>query len=52
MESLKYNFVKKLIFLLEEDFDQRWKECSIRGWENKDAPDEDIQTNPLYCKLC
>jgi splicing factor 3A subunit 3 len=34
----------------KEDFEYRWKEGTIRGWEKRDI--KDIKNNPLYCQAC
>lgn len=38
--------------LIDEDFNYRWKEGTIRGWEKKEETKEDIHNNPLYCNAC
>ena len=40
-----FELVKKQI---KEDFDYRWKEGTIRGWDTKIDANE-IKKNPLYC---
>ncbi len=32
-----------------KDFEFKWKEGSVRGWENKD---DDYKNNNLFCKIC
>lgn len=34
----------------KEDFEYRWKEGTIRGWEKRDL--RDVKNNPLYCRAC
>jgi len=34
----------------KEDFEYRWKEGTVRGWEKKDL--KDVKSNPLFCKAC
>jgi len=34
----------------KEDFEYRYKEGTIRGWEKRDI--KDIKSNPLYCQAC
>lgn len=46
------NLFKSKIILLDEDFNYRWKEGTIRGWEKKEETKEDIHNNPLYCNAC
>ena len=36
---------------IQEDYEQRWKEGTIRGWNTKVDPNE-IKQNPLYCPPC
>ena len=46
-------YKKKLkIIFLDEDFNYRWKEGTIRGWEKKEESKEDVHNNPLYCNAC
>jgi len=35
---------------IREDFEYRWKEGTVRGWEKRDL--KDIKNNPLYCPAC
>jgi len=34
----------------KEDFEYRWKEGTIRGWEKKDI--KEIKNDPLFCQAC
>jgi len=34
----------------KEDFEYRWKEGTLRGWEKRDL--QDIKNNPLFCQAC
>lgn len=40
------------MIFLDEDFNYRWKEGTIRGWEKKEESKEDVHNNPLYCNAC
>ena len=35
----------------KEDFEYRWKEGTLRGWERRDDSTE-VTSNPLYCAAC
>lgn len=45
-----YNEAHSNNIFIEEDFEYRWKEGTIRGWEKRDL--KDIKSNPLYCQAC
>mmetsp|Transcript_62554 Transcript_62554/g.72761 ORF Transcript_62554/g.72761 Transcript_62554/m.72761 type:complete len:506 (-) Transcript_62554:135-1652(-) len=36
----------------KEDFEYRWKEGTLRGWERRDENTGDVTSNPLYCAAC
>jgi len=42
-----FNIIEKQT---KEDFEYRWKEGTVRGWDKKDLAD--VKNNPLYCSAC
>lgn len=36
---------------LDREFEHKWNEGTIRGWDNKDKVENPL-TNPLYCGAC
>jgi hypothetical protein len=53
VESQHGNYLRKGIdVVVDQDFEYRWKEGTVRGWEKKEEDQTDIEKNALYCAPC